>query len=293
MIPVVKINRAVPVVIAVVLMTLYIARSYSYSTPRFEDIALEMADAAVCFYLLFTFEKIRESSRIYKYLFISMSLLVVGNCLDLLDEFFDVGETAEVIEDIFKSTGFICFILSCMSWVKYHNKQLVQMRYLAEIDSLTGVSNRRTFLQLTEDYFELNDKHLDHVSILMIDIDDFKGLNDKYGHPLGDLILTQVANTIKLALRKGDYIARLGGEEFVVLLKNTDKEEASVTAERIRRNVQRMDVFYENQNINCTVSIGVSTSSNNSLSFDELYHRADQAMYRAKSQGKNCFCTYS
>jgi diguanylate cyclase (GGDEF)-like protein len=286
-------NRALAVFIITLLIAIFTALYYPATTPDAVDIVMETANTAVCIYLLFSFEQLREDSDIYKALFLSMSLLVIGNSLDLMDEFVEFEGVIEVMEDVVKPLGFILFIFACIRWVKRHTQQLAKMRHLAEIDSLTGVSNRRTFLKLTEEYFDLNEKDSPHVSLLVIDIDDFKTINDTYGHPTGDKVLVEIANTIKLALRKGDYVARLGGEEFVVLLKDTDQEAAAVTAERIRKNVEKLETYNPSNNVRCTVSIGGATSSSHILSFEELYHRADEAMYKAKSTGKNCYLPYA
>lgn len=286
-------NRAFAVLFLVLLISVFTAYHYPYATPNAVDIVLEITNVSACLYLLLTFEQLREDSGIYKVLFLSMSLLVVGNSIDLLDEFFVIDGILDITEDIVKSLGFILFIFACIHWAKHYKQQLAHMRHLAEIDSLTGVPNRRTFLKLTAEYFELNEKDSLHVSLFVIDVDDFKDINDTYGHPFGDEILIEIANTIKLALRKGDYVARLGGEEFVVFLKDADSEEATVTAERIRLNVQNLNIYHNYKYVKCTVSIGISTSSRHLLGFEELYHRADEAMYKAKSLGKNCYCSYT
>jgi diguanylate cyclase (GGDEF)-like protein len=286
-------NRAFAVLFLVLLISVFTAYHYPYATPNAVDIVLEITNVSALIYLLLTFEQLREDSGIYKVLFLSMSLLVVGNSIDLLDEFFVIDGILDITEDIVKSLGFILFIFACIHWGKHHKQQLAHMRHLAEIDSLTGVPNRRTFLKLTAEYFELNEKDSLHVSLFVIDVDDFKDINDTYGHPFGDEILIEIANTIKLALRKGDYVARLGGEEFVVFLKDADSEEATVTAERIRLNVQNLNIYHNYKYVKCTVSIGISTSSRHLLGFEELYHRADEAMYKAKSLGKNCYCSYT
>ncbi|MDG3086466.1 GGDEF domain-containing protein [Vibrio hannami] len=285
-------SRAIATLIITLLLSGFIALYYPSAIPDSTDVVTELAKTIACVYLLFSLEKLREDSTVYKALFISMSLLVVGNAIDFMDEFFEVRGFLDIAEDVVRTLGFIFFMSACIHWVKHHIQKLAHMRHLAEVDSLTGVPNRRTFLKLTEEYFDLNEKNSSHVSLLVIDADNFKNINDTYGHPVGDKVLIEIANTIKLALRKGDYVARLGGEEFVVLLKETDREKAATIAERIRINVQKLNVYNLYKNVKCTVSIGGATSSGHLLSFEELYHRADEAMYKAKSQGRNCYCSY-
>ena len=286
-------NRAIPILMLVVLLSLCVFVIFPYARPSVEDVIIESTIFAVCIYLLFSFHELREVTGIYSVLFVSTSFLTIGNSIDLLDEFFEIDHALGLVEDVFTAVGFIVFLFGCTRWVKRHTKQLEQMRHLAEIDSLTGVSNRRAFLKLTEEYFELNEKNSDHVSVLVIDVDDFKAVNDTHGHPVGDKVLMEIANTIKLALRKGDYVARLGGEEFVVFLKDTTHHEAMVTAERIRSGVQDLDNYHNDIKVKATVSIGASTSDMHQLKFEALYEQADLAMYQAKSAGKNRCCAYA
>ncbi len=217
---------------------------------------------------------------------------MIGNLLDLLDEFYALSEFLDVTEDVLTTVGFISFILACVQWLNQYKKRFEQMKHLAEIDSLTGVPNRRAFLKLTEEYFEINEQLSENISILVVDIDNFKSINDKYGHPFGDEVLIQVANAIKLALRKGDYVARLGGEEFVVLLKNTNESEAKITAHRILDSIKLMKVYHSGKAVGCTVSIGGATSHQHPFEFETLYDLADKSLYQAKSQGRNRYCAH-
>lgn len=178
------------------------------------DLAIELAHTLVCFVLFLKIEDIKKAKPIYFSLLFSVYILMVGSTLDVLDEFVEVSENMELLEDSFQSLGFIFFILSCFKWVDFHRKQTLMMQNLAEVDSLTGLSNRRAFLNMSKNYFRLNEN--EQVSMLVIDIDFFKTVNDTYGHQFGDKLLIKIANEIKLCLRKGDYVARIGGEEFVV-----------------------------------------------------------------------------
>jgi diguanylate cyclase (GGDEF)-like protein len=280
-------NNALPILVAVAMVTAFVIGTQPTTQPDFFDVALEGITLAVCTYLLFGIQEIKETSSIYKSLYLSLSMLVVGNGIDLLDEFYEISRQLSLIEEAAKATGLLLFVIACMRWVKFQAAQLTKIKQLAETDSLTGVANRRTFFRMTEEYFHSNDNSLESVCLLVIDIDDFKLLNDTYGHPVGDRVLTKTAATIQHTLRNSDVVARLGGEEFIVLLKRTDKAEAMTIANRIRESIREAKIREGDELIGCTVSIGVSTTSSTLSSFEGLYNYADKAMYKAKEQGKN------
>lgn len=250
------------------------------------DMGIELANMLVCFVLFLKIEDIKKARAIYFALLISVYTLMVGSTLDVLDELVEVPERMELLEDLFQSLGFIFFILSCFKWVDFHRAQTRMMQNLAEVDSLTGLSNRRAFLNMSKNYFRLNED--EQVSILVIDIDFFKTVNDTYGHQFGDKLLIKIANEIKLCLRKGDYVARIGGEEFVVLLKNASISQAGDIAENIRMKVEEMPIYFENQKVDSSVSIGYTSSAEEVKEFETLFSKADKALYTAKSEGRNC-----
>ena len=278
--------------VMVILLFVSIFAVVNYPTTEIDlwDVFVEAVNVVVCTFLLFTFEKLREGTGIYKALFWPTALLVLGHGVDLLDEFWEYDGLLDFVEEVAKSVGFVVFIFACIKWAKIYSAQLAYTRELAEVDSLTGLSNRRTFIKLAKEYFDLTDKQLISVSLLVIDVDDFKQINDDYGHPAGDKVLVDVAQAIKLALCKEDHVARLGGEEFVVLLKEADSTKMRDIAEQIRKDVQDLTINTPCQKLHCTISLGGATSDGDSASFDELYQRADEAMYEAKQKGKNCYC---
>ena len=124
----------------------------------------------------------------------------------------------------------------------------------------------------------------------MIDIDNFKQFNDRYGHLVGDAILRQVAKTISQAVRQIDFIGRYGGEEISVVLAETNKEQANFAAERIRQAITAQVIKVYDEELKVTASIGVSTFPDNALNMQNLIEMADQALYLAKETGKNKVC---
>jgi diguanylate cyclase (GGDEF)-like protein len=163
-----------------------------------------------------------------------------------------------------------------------------ELRGRAETDALTGVANRRRFYQALEIECMRFTRNRLPLSVLMIDLDFFKEVNDDYGHSVGDAVLRIVAQLLLLSLRKTDLLARYGGEEFSVLLPETRMEGAMVIAERIRRTVCEKPVLAEGFQISVSVSIGAATHANDNEAEPEiLLKKADLALYRAKALGRN------
>ncbi|NOI67249.1 GGDEF domain-containing protein [Vibrio sp. 99-8-1] len=283
-------KRQLMLILPLVVLNIYLAIFYPLIRPDNQiDLVIETSQMLVCFFLLFKIEEIKKSRQVYLFLFLSVSILTVGSALDFIDEFLDVSDNVGIAEDIFKSVGFVTFILACFRWVDFHKQQSQAMQHLAEVDSLTGLSNRRAFLNMSKSYFCLDEER--KVSLLIIDVDYFKQVNDNFGHQFGDKLLIRIANAIKLSLRKGDYVARIGGEEFVVFLKNTDKQQAVEIAENICKAVEELILYCNNQKVNSSVSIGVVSNEHHSDDFEVLFSQADKLLYKAKSMGKNCCCS--
>jgi len=159
----------------------------------------------------------------------------------------------------------------------------------ASSDALTGLQNRRFFLDQLDRSFAQAKRHRRHLSLLMIDIDHFKSFNDTYGHTMGDQVLVGVSQALGLAVRLADVVARYGGEEFIVALPDTDLEGAVTVAERMRESVMELSLADEiGQPLrNITISIGVSSLRLEDERTAELIERADLGLYEAKSRGRN------
>ncbi len=153
-------------------------------------------------------------------------------------------------------------------------------------DPLTGAGNRIAMEQTLLREIEMSRRHLQPLSVLMLDIDHFKQVNDLHGHSAGDEVLKAVAASIKGQLRNVDMVFRYGGEEFLILLSNTGRDAAAMVGERLRQAAQAQDYFANNQLIELTVSLGCSTLLPGE-SADSLLRRADSALYVAKREGRN------
>jgi diguanylate cyclase (GGDEF)-like protein len=178
-----------------------------------------------------------------------------------------------------------------ISHVNITAQKRVEMDYarLAATDPLTDIPNRRFFLEFAELDMDRSLQFGAPSSLLIIDIDKFKNVNDTYGHAVGDEVLRRVAEVGTKFIRSCDLFARLGGEEFVCILSKIDEGGAVMAAERLRVAVERLSVLISGtERIPVTVSIGVATVTGEDQSVDDVVRRADRALYRAKGEGRNC-----
>ena len=161
-----------------------------------------------------------------------------------------------------------------------------KLEELAYTDPLTGLSNRRFFLEEMKRVIETARRYREPLSIMMLDVDNFKRINDEYGHDVGDMILKQLAEVIRKNTRSSDIAARFGGEEFIVALPKTDERGALMVAERIRQEFKKSKVQVDGKEIGTTVSIGIA-SFEEGYDLDRLIKEADEALYEAKRTGKD------
>lgn len=173
-----------------------------------------------------------------------------------------------------------------------HNSlEYEKVRDLSMRDGLTGLFNRRVLEEMLE--LEGRKRQVKPLSLLIIDLDHFKQINDTHGHPAGDLVLQTVARVLRESTRGSDLVARSGGEEFSAMLPDVSLDVALEVGERIRENLERTLVTYNGRSITVTASVGIAHRSARSLcSVKELEMRADKALYEAKRNGRNRVCAY-
>lgn len=162
-----------------------------------------------------------------------------------------------------------------------------ELKKLSVTDSLTNLYNRRYFFETAKNIIELSKRENISVSLLMLDIDHFKQVNDTYGHQAGDMILVEISKEIHTMTRVSDIFARVGGEEFALLLYNTSLEDAREIAENICERIDNKVFVYNDIKIHVTTSIGVSGLDDSISSLEVLYKEADSKLYQAKSNGRN------
>lgn len=167
----------------------------------------------------------------------------------------------------------------------------LELEYLAQTDFLTEIANRRHFMQLAEEEMARTLRYGGQISILMMDIDHFKKINDTHGHKTGDVVLRKFAELSRHALREVDTLGRVGGEEFAVLLPQTGSEQALEVAERLRKATADTEIVLDQGGaLHFTVSIGVASRTGEGTTIEAMLSQADKALYEAKHQGRNRVC---
>lgn len=194
-------------------------------------------------------------------------------------------------EDIFLyftvSLSLIVYVYAVISINRKNGEEFYKNAYYmyitASIDGLSGLLNRRSWYEKSQKIFELKD----NVSFFMLDIDFFKKINDNYGHDTGDAVIKRISEILLEQTRDQDIVGRLGGEEFGVLLINSDVEEVVKVAQRIRMAVEKETILHNNHSINATVSMGISIKNKDIKNFKEFIKAADLNLYKAKESGRN------
>jgi len=164
-------------------------------------------------------------------------------------------------------------------------KRLVEM---ASTDELSGLNNRRRFREYAVEAYRHALRYQEHISVLMMDIDNFKTINDTFGHFAGDTVIKDLAEMLRESFRGTDVVGRIGGEEFAVVMLGADTMKAYQKAEHFRQLVERKRISFEKQQIRITISIGVAELKGETPDLDSLLNSADNALYEAKRGGRNC-----
>lgn len=185
----------------------------------------------------------------------------------------------------------VAYLTTMLSADLHYAKRSFQK--LSDTDELTGIGNRRAIARTLAQELEKAVRYSRPFSVLLIDADDLKLTNDKFGHEAGDRLVKLVADTISSSLRAADTVARVGGDEFEVLMPETDRQHAVDAAHRIRLAIANASIPISDQSVRTTVTIGVASYPENGRSPEELKQKADTAMYAGKKQGRNRVLTYS
>ena len=163
-----------------------------------------------------------------------------------------------------------------------------ELKRISRIDVLTSLLNRRGL----DDEINKHQANFDNACVLMIDVDSFKQVNDTYGHRTGDDALRKISDLLQESIRDGDIAARIGGDEFLVILPATSPEVGAKIAERLRNSIAQHQFEFNGQALTISLSIGISVGSEHT-DFDTLVAQSDKALYRAKGDGKNTVQTYA
>jgi len=206
---------------------------------------------------------------------------------DSIEKAYDLGGTDYVTKP-FRAKE----LLSRVKKELKYQDMVKELKLLASTDAMTKLYNRRYFEKVALYIFNLAKRDTKDLSLIMIDIDDFKNVNDTYGHKVGDDVIIELANILLETQRKSDIICRYGGEEFVILLSNTSIDGANTVAQKLREDVEQSIVLLEdNRELKYTISLGVSqVNIQKETSIELVLKRADDALYEAKKSGKNKVC---
>ncbi len=180
-----------------------------------------------------------------------------------------------------------------MDMTEIHNQE-EKLRVWASTDSMTRLYNRRHFSELSESILNLASRNETDTSIIILDIDRFKDINDTFGHKIGDKVIITLAEKLRDFTRKSDVISRWGGDEFVILFPETDIEATMAISEKLRVEVEKSLLLVEDKEVKYTICIGVSSVDYaNDENIESSIHRADEALYKAKGRGRNKVCANS
>lgn len=256
----------------------------------FFSVIAEGAIAIIILILLFNLRSLKENKQIHFLMFLGFTILFIGIWTDMLDELFEQPKLmTSVLEDLCVVSGFMLVVVGINKWMQLSQQQSNKLLQLATTDSLTGLFVRRYFNEKANTEFTKCRRYKGVFSLLMIDIDNFKLINDKYGHSCGDTILSAFSKKLKESLRETEIVARWGGEEFIVLVLESSSEICADLSEKLVKLPQNTKVLVGDEIISFTVSIGGATLKDEDDSVENLINRADQLLYKAKQEGRNRF----
>jgi len=181
-----------------------------------------------------------------------------------------------------------CGTILAWAYADNREKMIQLLAKQAKTDTLTSLLNRRGLMSSFNFYIALYKRNKQDLCIFILDLDNFKLINDTYGHDVGDVVILECANAIKSELRDIDSVGRLGGEEYLAILPNTSLVEAEVIASRINKAIENLAIkLADNSSVKVTASIGLTSTTEDRISFEALYKSADKALYQAKNNGRN------
>jgi diguanylate cyclase (GGDEF)-like protein len=192
-----------------------------------------------------------------------------------------------VVSLIYLALFFHFYIDRSMSYYTRMRESNRKMHYMAMHDTLTGVYNARAYYDICDHHIGIARHQASSFSVLFVDLDHFKSINDTYGHDAGDIVLKSVAHALAHGIRKQDALGRIGGEEFSIFLPHTSPEVAMEVAESLRVSIEVLMPSIGSQNLRITASIGVAHNRHDAQTMQDIQREADQAMYQAKAKGRN------
>lgn len=248
-----------------------------------------LGDVATPFFGIYLWNSIGNGFRYgAKYLYLSSALGVLGFTFVLTTSEYWATHRA-------LGAGLLIALIAlpvCMaSLVRQLHTALAHMRTMATYDALTSLPNRHSFYEQLQQTLKISEKNNTSFVVVFIDLEGFKPINDALGHAAGDEVLKSVANKLKQCVRRGDLAARIGGDEFVLILSDIDSPVLLSTTHKIIDTIASVREI-TGKSVKLSSSVGIATYPNSGCTVDELIAHADAAMYRSKRAGKNCFCLH-
>ncbi len=226
-------------------------------------------------------ELTKEIRKVYSKNDLSIIAMTASSDELVAAQFLKIGAN-DFITKPFSKEGLTCRINNSLDTLEYG----LQLKYIAHHDFLTGLYNRRYFFELLKEYTPLAKAKNEFFALAIIDVDDFKTVNDTYGHDIGDRVLKEIAEGLRKSLKQDDIAVRFGGEEFCVVLKNSSQKSVLEYLIKLIKNIEHQKiVLHDGKVLHVTISSGVTFSEGNTL--DEMLKQADLALYKAKQNGKN------
>ncbi len=251
----------------------------------FLDLLFEGGLVVMSFAVFLKLQKFQGPHFIYRTLTAGFIALFFATLTDTLDEaVFQPLWLETIFEDILLLIGMSIVTFGIFKWLSYNNTIMEKIQKLATTDQLTGAYNRHKITDIFTHECKVAVRYKTPLSSMMMDIDYFKRINDTYGHLTGDQVLSTFVNVVRGCVRETDYLSRVGGEEFTLLMPNTTLEDATECAEKVREAVEKHKFETVGQ---VTVSIGVSLWSE-ADDINSFSARSDSALYKAKDGGRNC-----
>lgn len=259
-----------------------------FESPSLLSALLEGMLVLVTGIILWHLQRFPVEAHFYKYLVSGFLLLYLSLFIDLLDEFFFQPNWLAFVEEASLLAGFLLATYGVYLGTQHHYEQIQRLEELAATDSLTGLLNRRAMINHLEHQARLSQQDPSQTfSVIMVDIDRFKSINDRLGHDAGDTVLRHIASQLRGGLRASDRIGRWGGEEFVILLPQTLESGAALVAEKIRQHIVGKPFITNGQSVELSISLGVAQWQPAYTSWGDVIKQADLAMYLAKKSGRN------
>lgn len=222
-------------------------------------------------------------------LFIGVNILYLQNSIAENANLWSLAGSSEWLMQFFPLL-LVAYILTMLA--SDIQKGFNQLKVVSETDELTKLFNRRSLYQVSTKLFRVAARHDRSVSVIMVDVDKLKPINDNYGHEAGNLLLTSVARCMESVLRQGDIAARYGGDEFVIMLSDCPGVKAQQVAKRIIERFNESNVDYQGNKIILSASFGVAAFPEHGHTLDEVIQCADMAMYSSKERGSNLITSY-